>query len=175
MKYILIIIASFFLSNLSAQHIKWVDLKKEEHCVDHREKENNIHCLGLEYTPAATGILSSYTTGFFVNCTDGNSPITFNKSCLLKDNSQILNGCEEVGKILLNASANSGEFGKNKIEKGIPIILHQVCFEVRDKATIDIQKDDITGITIAIIADSSNQLQSEFPEYEVFKDSSNQR
>lgn len=169
MKYITIIIASFFLSNLSAQSMKWIELKKEEHCVDHRDKENNIYCLGLEYTPAATGILSSYTTGFFINCTDGNSPITFNQSCLLKDNSQILNGCEEAGKILLNASANSGEVGKNKIEKGIPIVLHQVCFEVLDKATIDIQKDDVTGVTTAIITDDNNQLQSEFPRYEVFE------
>lgn len=175
MKYIVTIFLSFLLSHLSAQSMKWIELPKEEHCVDYSEQENDIYCLGLEYTPTVTGIISSYTTGFFINCIDGNSPITFNQSCLLKDNSQVLNGCAEAGKILLNASANSGEFGKNQIEKGVPIILHQVCFDSSEKRNIEIQQDDITGITTAIITDDSKQLRSEFPEYEVFEDSSNQR
>ncbi|MEN0048817.1 MAG: hypothetical protein AAF806_17270 [Bacteroidota bacterium] len=169
MKYtfILIFFFSFLLSH--TQSMQWVSLGEKGNCLDLSDKEQDIYCVGLEYTPAISGILSSYTTGFLINCTDGDAPIILNQSCLLQDHSQVLDGCDKIGKILLNASANSGGVKQSKLEKGVAIVLHQVCFEISQSDKIEIQKDDITNLTTAIILDENSKLLSEFPAYETHK------
>src|SRR5687767_4936719 len=41
-------------------------------CTSNTECCENIICYGLEYTPGLTGDMTSYTTGFFVDCINNN-------------------------------------------------------------------------------------------------------
>ena len=113
---------------------------------------DNILCYGLQYTPGETGILQDYTTGFLINCIDGNDPIVNNASCVMVDNSFDINGCSQNMMVLFNSSGNNGAI---PVMQGVPLILHQVCFSIPGGDSVTINEDVNTNLTTSILVDDT--------------------
>ncbi len=121
----------------------------------------DIICYGLEYTPGVTGEVTSYTTGFFVDCLTGLSPLVYNESCTMEDNSFAINGCMDADSVLFNSSAYDGAL---PVTAGVAVILHQVCFAISPGQSITIDKDEVTDLTLSIDLTGGGQID-EFPAY----------
>lgn len=134
--------------------MRWVLLQQGEDngspgfpCVSLSDCQNDVLCYGLEYTPLFSGNVTSYTTGFFMDCNDGVNPVVFNESCVMSDMSQALNFCPQVDSILLNSSGNSGGLA---VTMGVPVILHQVCFTIPSPELLIITRDPTLGLTVSV-------------------------
>ncbi len=163
---ITIIIISLAIITGRAQTMKWIPMEagmaSGPCAVDNSHKQQQL-CYALQYTPAASGTLTSYTTGFYVSCTSMGSPISKNQSCTMINNVHITNGCDASKIVLMNSSGNSGT--NTKVESGVPVILHEVCFDIPYGESITIKEDPITDLTTSI--DQLNETpKTEFPSYE---------
>jgi hypothetical protein len=130
--------------------MRWVlleEFQSSSACVSNSDCDDNIICYGLEYTPLFTGVLTSYTTGFFMDCNNGANPVLSNMSCVMTDNSQTLNFCTQVDSILFNSSGNSGGI---TVTSGIPLIIHQICFSIPSTGIMNITKDNTLGLSASI-------------------------
>lgn len=134
-------------------------------CISNSDCDENVVCYGLEYTPLYTGVLTSYTTGFFMDCDNGNNPVVTNLSCVMNDNSQTLDFCSLVDSILFNSSGNSGSIS---VTKGIPVIIHQICFTIPSDNEMTITRDDVIGLSASI--DSSGAGGFETDEVDFYPD-----
>lgn len=119
-------------------------------------------CYGLLYTPSSSGELTSYTTGFFVNCVGGLSPVGGNMSCVMADNSFEINGCMAQNRVLFNSSGNTGSV---MVTAGVPIFLHKVCFYVPVGTTLTIVEDPVTDLTASIKIDTITFI-TEHPSFD---------
>lgn len=119
-------------------------------------------CLGLQYTPVVTGILTSYTTGFLANCVNGVNPLISNASCVMNDHSDLQDGCSEFGAILFNSSGNTSN--NVFVQKYVPIILHQVCFQMTVGTSITIDEDVVTNLTASINPQEGGSYTG-YPDY----------
>ena len=135
-------------------------------CPVESDKLGQTQCYMLEYTPALSGVLTSYTAGFFVSCTSLGSPIAKNRSCSMSSNPRMVNGCSSVGKVLVSCSGNTGNSVNNKIDAGVPVILHQVCFTVPFGESITIEEDPITDLTTSIDV-LGGTFATEYPTFEI--------
>ena len=148
-----------------AQTMKWVPMEASMargDCAIQTGAKQSLLCYALEYTPAVSGVLTSYTTGFFVSCTSAGSPIAKNQSCVMGNNVNLRDGCKDNGVVLINSSGNTGTSTNNKVQAGVPVVLHQVCFSVPYGESITIREDKITDLTTSI--DISNGVfQTEYP------------
>ncbi len=168
MKYLIIILSILPLITFS-QGLTWVpyDDVNNPTCANLSSCEENIVCFNLLYTPEKTGIITSYTTGYFADCLDGVSRVVYNQSCLLPDNSESRVYCESENKVLINCSGHSGSSQLSAVEAGVPTILHQVCFQVPPHAPIKMSLDETTGATISI-SGSGNRSTTDFPKCEEY-------
>jgi hypothetical protein len=108
----------------------------------------NTICYGLEYTPAHTGLLEDYTTGFTVPCPGPNSPIISNTSCVMNDNSGEIEACGPPSNaVLFNSSGNEGAL---PVFACVPVILHKVCFSIPMGGSMPITEDIITDLSTSI-------------------------
>ena len=165
MKNILIIIALFLAANLNAQEVKWIPSSEtDDGCSMVTDCKTRTLCFSLELDPAETGILTSYTTGFFTSCLDGNINVLHNQSCVIKDNSQVTEACAQFDKVLLNCSGNTGNLAVTKGEK---VILHQICFEMDIEEDVIMEEDPVMGITISYDL-SVNKFSTSLPKYDSF-------
>jgi hypothetical protein len=150
------------------QTMKWIPFTPGStagSCTCAATHKDDVRCYILEYTPGVTGTLTTYTTGFMVSCTSLGSAIVRNESCSMKNNTNIINGCNEINTVLFNSSGNSGVQGVNKIEAGKPVLLHQVCFNVPKGETINVIEDETTDLTTSIDRGNGDVI-TEFPDYE---------
>lgn len=122
---------------------------------------DDIICYGLEYTPGVSGEVTSYTTGFFIECPGGMDPVISNASCSMTDNSFLVNECILHDSILFNSSGHEGSF---LVTSGVPVILHQVCFNLSAGQSILISEDPITDLTVSIDLTGGGFID-EFPTY----------
>lgn len=133
--------------------MRWVLLQDGEDnsapfpCVSNSDCQNNVLCYAIEYTPLFTGNVTSYTTGFFMDCNNGANPVVFNESCVMTDMSQELNACGSFNLILLNSSGNSGSLA---VTMGVPVIIHQVCFTIPNPGLLNITRDPTLGLTVSV-------------------------
>ncbi len=130
--------------------MQWILLQDGQQygtCTSNSDCDQNIICYGLEYTPLYSGVLTSYTTGFFMDCDNGSNPVVSNASCVMTDNSNTLNFCAQVDSILFNSSGNSGGLA---ITIGVPVIIHQVCFTIPSSGVMIITKDNTLGLSASI-------------------------
>ena len=84
------------LSFPPAPSFNWVLIPENQNngsCLSGTDCCDDIICYGLEYTPGVTGDLTSYTTGFFIECLGGMVPVISNASCIMTDNSFLVNEC----------------------------------------------------------------------------------
>lgn len=166
MKFILLILLCCVSVIAQTQSMQWIPLKagSSGSCPVEKSKKQQLLCYGLEYTPGVSGILTSYTTAFFVTCTSFGSPVEKNRSCSMTDNGNVINGCDENGVILLNSSGNSGNGINNLVHAGVPVILHQVCFSIPAGESIVITEDPVTDLTTSI--DMVNEdIVTEYPSF----------
>ena len=80
MKQLFIIFISAMAVTLQAQTMKLIPVHagmKAGTCHFENAKKQQLMCYALEYTPNASGVLTSYTTGFFVSCTSPQDHICF--------------------------------------------------------------------------------------------------
>jgi hypothetical protein len=168
MKQLFIIFISAMAFSLQAQTMKLIPVHagmKAGTCHFENAKKQQLMCYALEYTPNASGVLTSYTTGFFVSCTSLGMPVAKNLSCSMTDNVSVINGCESNGLVLLSASGNSGNPNNNWIKAGEPVILHQICFSIPMGESITIREDPVTDLTTSIDLENEDLL-TEYPVFE---------
>ncbi|OYT13405.1 MAG: hypothetical protein B6I19_05305 [Bacteroidetes bacterium 4572_114] len=168
--FFLSVIFTFMAYNIQAQSMNWVLMPNgtgNGECTSTTDCESGIMCYGLEYTPSLTGVLTSYTTGFFATCTSEGNPIFSNGSCVMVDNSQVIEACQDYGLVLFNSSGNSGSPVNNILTAGVPIILHQVCFTLPSGDYTIISEDIVTDLTTNIDLPDGTSI-TEFPAYSEF-------
>lgn len=170
---IIILILLLTTLGIHTQNMTWIpsDYSNYGGCENLTNCDQNIVCYKLQYTPLTDGVLTSYTTGFFADCQEGETSLLENQSCLMQDNSRQIEACHQVGKILMNCSANSGSGDDCRLEANVPIILHQVCFQVANGNHITITEDTKTDLTTStdIIADGNYYGKTEFPTYQIYE------
>jgi hypothetical protein len=126
--------------------------------------QNGTICIGLEYTPDTTGTLTTYTTGFIMNCYNGNNPVVSNTSCVMTNNGNIIDDCANSGLMLMNSSGNNGAV---PIQQYVPIILHQVCLQLGSGGNILLDEDESTDLTASIEVQNGG-LITDLPSYTNF-------
>lgn len=90
-------------------------------------ESGNVICYGLEYTPGLTGNVTSYTTGFVMNCAGGMNPFVSQKSAYMSGGASVDDYCGALGAIVVFASANTGSFA---VQANTPVIIHQICLSI---------------------------------------------
>jgi len=162
MKNILIGLLLIVQGTMYSQTMTWIPSKHvvNKGCIDMTNCDENIVCYKLQYIPNESGVLTSYTTGFIADCENGETKVKINKSCIIEDKSDQVVACESYGKILLNCSGNSGA---TNLEKGRPIILHQICLDAKNK-NIAIVESDIIKLTTSIDV-KERKAKTEFADY----------
>lgn len=167
MKNLVIIFAlALGTTQLVGQTMRWVGIdqgKSFGKCTCAANKVNNYQCFVLEYIPAVSGTLTSYTTGFLISCTSKGSPIVRNEACNMAGNNRIQDGCSEIQQVLVNSSGNTGTTA-NKVTAGTPVYLHQVCFQIPQGETITITEETNIDLTTSIDRDGGGYI-SEFPAF----------
>lgn len=158
MKLILLAAAFTMAVNLQSQTMKWVS-------VPGADKAGDKVCYALEYVPAVSGVLTSYTTGFHLSCTSRGSAITDNRSFALVDNVNLYDGCADHGVTAINASAHSGTAATGKVEAGKPVRVHQICLEIPAGEFVVVRKDDLIGLTSSINLENG-EFQTEYIAFE---------
>jgi hypothetical protein len=153
---------------LQGQTMKWLPCAEGSSsgkCPCATSAKRDLHCYSLEYTPNATGTLNGYSTGFLVSCTSTGTPIVKNESCSMSTNVRQVNLCNEMGKYLLQSSGNGGSTQNNKVTKGVPVILHQVCFSVPKGESLSVIEEVNFDLTTTISIDGNDAI-TEYPAYE---------
>ena len=151
----------------NAQTMKWVPIEPGtslDKCKSASSKLNDYRCYALQYIPAVSGTLTTYTTGFFVSCTSQGPAVAKNESCSMANNVNLIDGCKDSHQVLMNSSGNSGISGVNKIEAGKPVYLHQVCFNIPFGEEITVMKDETTDLTTSIDL-GNGQVVTEVPVF----------
>ncbi len=121
----------------------------------------NTLCFGLEFTPATTGTLAAYTTGFLSDCVLDASPVVSNSSCVMTDNSSDIDGCASVSQTLINSSGNGGSLS---VVAGVPVIIHQLCLTIPAGQTVTLVEDAVTDLSASIDLPAGGST-TEFPTY----------
>ncbi len=155
-----------FESSLAPSYFNWIEFLPDQAygaCLSETDCCQDIICYGLEYTPGVSGIVTSYTTGFFTECLTGMTPLVSNASCTMIDNSYQINECIATDSILFNSSAYDS-LNNVTVTTGVPVILHQVCFRLLPGQSIDISEDHITDLSVSIDLDGGGYVD-EFPAY----------
>lgn len=133
---------------MTAQQLKWIPSEDVSlGCEMKTDCVTNTLCYSMEYTPEASGILTSYTTGFLTDCLGSESNLIHNQSCVINDNSRLIDACAEHNKMLLNCSGNTGQM---VVVENEPVILHQLCFQMDVRDEVELEVDLVTGITISL-------------------------
>src|SRR5688572_12717735 len=161
MKYFFLLLLAVCTHLISAQTMSLIPLAKGSiygSCVNTDPKKQGQLCYGLQYTPDTTGTLTSYTTGFFVSCTSIGAPITVNKSCTMSNQVSMQNACSESNLVLINSSGHSGSSANNKVEKDVPVILHQICFSISLGESVTFREDEVTDLRSE---EHTSELQSQ--------------
>lgn len=151
---------------LHSQTMRWIPTPDgSAKCPNQAGGKEQTLSYALEYTPGVSGVLTSYTTGFLVSCTSAGSAIVKNQSRVMTNKSREISGCNTMGAVLMNSSGNSGDAVHNRIEKGVPVILHQVCLSIPAGESVTVQEDVVTDLTTSI--DLGNGVfTTEFPTFE---------
>ena len=148
--FILIIILISYSSMGYSQELEWVFLPENDintSCTSTSSVQDSTACFGLVYFPSTAGTVTSYTLGYFIDCNQGNNAILSGQSCVMTDNTTILEDCSGLGLSLLLASGQDGSLAVNA---GDSVILHQVCLEIGIGDSLTVALDDFTGISIGL-------------------------
>lgn len=135
---------------MEAQDMRWIPSANiaSQQCDDKTDCSQNLVCYSLTYMPTKSGVLTSYTTGFTLNCSEGTTAIVYNASCTMTDKSEQVSACEEAGKLLLLCSGNTGELAVNARKR---VVLHQVCVQTSGSTSaLVFEPNEIVGLTASL-------------------------
>ncbi len=155
----------------TAPYMTWVPLPEGSvhgSCVSATACNSNTVCYGLQYTPNITGTLTSYTTGFFIDCSTNGNPVVSNTSCVMTNNSPVADSCATLSLVKINSSGNSGSI---MVTQNVPIIIHQVCLTIPMSESLNIVEDEATNLTTSIDL-TGGGFVSEEPGYTTYTVSS---
>ena len=158
------------LGIMHSQTMSWVPsdyVADSESCANMTDCSKNVVCYQLQYQPAQSGKLTSYTTGFITDCSSGISSILRNESCIMNDNSMEIEACQEYSKLLLHCSGNSGE--EIYVEAGRPIMLHQVCFQLEQAGGVELIEAEVADLTTSLDDLNGGLAITEFPDFLPFE------
>lgn len=130
-------------------------------CVSATDCDINRICYGLQYTPAASGILTSYTTAFFIDCSSLGNPVFSNTSCVMVNNSSVMADCAGLGLVRIASSGNTGSL---PLVANTPVILHQICIDIPPTETLLASEDEATNLSTSINATGGGAV-TEFPGF----------
>ncbi len=166
-KYYLSLLVAVMITTFSqAQTMRWIPApagSEYSSCPNGQGKQKAISYV-LEYTPNVSGVLTSYTTGFLVSCTSIGSAVVKNQSRVMTSKNHETSGCNTTGAVLMNCSGNSGTITNNKVEKGVPVLLHQICISVPEGESITLREETVTDLTTSIDLANGTPV-TEFPEF----------
>ncbi len=144
-------------------------------CPDATDCCQDIICYDLVYTPAVSGRLTTYTTGFISNCPGGfpialdMSMMPLNNSCVMSDNSYEIDDCMNSGTILFNSSGSNGSVPVTGGAMPVSISLHKVCFNLSAGEQINLSEDIITDLTTSIdLLDINDMVIGQYTDYPTF-------
>jgi hypothetical protein len=153
---------------LMPPEMRWVLLndmgQQNGTCTSQTNCLNNIICFGLQYTPNVTGTMSSYTTGFTIDCyNSGGNPVLSNSSCVLTNNSWFQDGCSQYQLVQWNFLGATP--GAPVVTAGVPKVIHQVCFAIPNSGSVALNDfPPGTALTTSIDISPTNHV-SEAPIY----------
>jgi len=130
-------------------------------CTSDTECLNNQVCYYVEYTPNVTGTLTSYTMGFIGNCTQFGTPVLSTSSCVMNNNSSIIDGCDQADVFLLQVSGN----GIHEVVANEPVNVGQICFQLNNGYDLELIEDETSGITTSVNLAGTNDPVTEFLNY----------
>lgn len=133
----------------SSQTIEWKFAPKDSidgTCASLTDCSAGNVCYFVEYTPAITGTLTSYTMGFISNCNGSNQPVNHSASCVITDNSNEIDACAQIDSMLIQLSG----FGSVSVVADEAVVLHQICFDLAEGEILNIRKDPTLDITTNI-------------------------
>ncbi len=144
-------------------------------CPDATNCCQDIICYDLVYTPAVSGNLTSYTTGFVSNCLGPVYPppialdmfmMPLNNSCIMTDNSYETDDCTNSNSYLINSS---GQNGNVTVVAGVAMTIHKVCFNIKAGEVINLIEDMPTNLTASIdFLDINNMIIGQYTDYPAF-------
>ena len=106
--------------------------------------------------------MTSYTLGFIGGCEGTSIPYFNGHSCTMVDNSSVIDECFSSDLFLIAASGNNGNI---PIILGQPIILHKICFDFDITETVNLEKDNIMGLTVSVDSINTENPITEFPAF----------
>jgi hypothetical protein len=154
----------------SIPNMQWVLLpeagQSNGSCFSETNCEGNIVCFGLQYIPSVNGIATSYTTGFFMDCEDGDDPVLSHQSCVQTDASDNeANLCDFAGFNNYFHNFSGQTPGTITVTTGVPVIIHQVCMVIPNSALgITIVEDEVTDLTVSIDLENGD-VHDDYPSY----------
>jgi hypothetical protein len=113
--------------------------------------------------------LTSYTTGFYLDCDDGEDPVLSHQSCVMttsNDTDAELCAIDPFFYSFHNFSGASP--GSANVIEGVGVNLHQVCFSIPENGSISIVEDDLTDLTAAITLEDETP-HDDYPSYATFE------
>lgn len=133
---------------MSGQSLDWVFLDPDDGCgTVVTDCSTGQQCYGLQYTPALTGTVTSYTLGFLANCVNGGTASLRGSSCTMTDNTDILSACAQANLIQILPSGNSGSLA---VTNNSPVILHEVCVTLPMGTSMTFNEDESLALTVSV-------------------------
>ncbi|MBK8832277.1 MAG: hypothetical protein IPN60_15755 [Saprospiraceae bacterium] len=148
-------------------------------CPDATNCCQDIICYDLVYTPAVSGRLTTYTTGFLSNCLGpvypppialdmSMIPTPLNNSCVMTDNSFESDDCTN-NMYLFNSSGQNGSVMVVGGVTPVPITIHKVCFQISAGETINLTEDVPTDLTASIdLLDMGGMVIGQYTDFPTF-------
>jgi hypothetical protein len=138
-------------------------------CSSETNCESNVVCFGLQYIPSVTGTLTSYTTGFYLTCENGEDPVISHQSCVQTDPNNIsADLCDFPGIFAYFHNFSGQTPGTVALTVGVPVIVHQVCMVIPDApGIINIEEDETTDLTISIDLEGGG-VHDDYPAFAPF-------
>lgn len=148
-KYFFLLALMMSASGLvSGQTLDWSFLAPEDGCSSVvTDCSSGQQCYALNYTPANTGTVTSYTLGFLANCIGDNTASLRGESCTMTDNTDIQSACVAANLLQILPSGNSGTL---PVVVNEPVKLHEVCVTLPAGTSMTFNEDASLALTVSI-------------------------
>ncbi len=148
MKKLILFILIVSSSNLIGQEMEWVRSNNNSSGTDVvTDCAKSTICYDLSYKPKQSGVMTSYTTGFSAACENSGVEVLMNQSSVMTDNSTEIYACDDYGLLLVNCSGNTGQLS---VKRGQSVVLHQLCFKLKNFEDVKLKIDEITGLSVSL-------------------------
>lgn len=152
--------------------MQWIPLSENGSqtgsCTSAWDCDNNTLCFALMYVPSESGTLTSYTTGFHIDCDSGEDPVIDHQSCVMttgNDNATDL--CADPNYLSFYHNFSGVSPASPAVIEGVAVFIHQVCFTIPGSGSLEIIEDQLTDLTVALTLADGTPF-NDFPNYAIF-------